>query len=169
MIRRASRIALALLLAGFPLLAFSPPASAVHGSLKQQILPLECIFQIVNDGSNTIVYITPEECGVVIPPPDPVNPIDPVLPTIPGQTGTPTSPTRVQSQSRPVAPQESTSQARGALGSETVRLLPFRPVANNLTPQEAAVIRDEVFAAIPGAAVIVTITALGLVVLVSII
>lgn len=37
-------------------------------SVKMQILPLECVFDFISDGgSGTIIYITPQECGV--PPP----------------------------------------------------------------------------------------------------
>ncbi len=168
MLRRSLRIVIAIFLAGFPLLAFAPSAQAINGNLRQQILPLECIFQVVNDGSNTIIYITPDECGVVVPP-DPVDPIDPIepIPTIPGVEGTPTTPTRLPS--RIVQTEEAVSEETASLGSESARLLPFRPVTSNLTPEAAAIQREEILAAMPGAAVIVTITALGLVVLVSII
>ncbi len=45
---------------------------AVPTSLKQQILPLDCVFQVVNDGSNTVVYLTPAQCGQIIDvPPNP--------------------------------------------------------------------------------------------------
>jgi hypothetical protein len=42
--------------------------SAEHTTLKQQILPLDCVFETVNDGLGTINYLTPAECGVLIPP-----------------------------------------------------------------------------------------------------
>lgn len=45
-------------------------ASAVNGKLKQQILPLDCIYEEVNDGTGTLIYLTPEECGQ-IPDPEP--------------------------------------------------------------------------------------------------
>ncbi len=40
--------------------------------LKVQILPEDCLFDIVNDGSNSIVYLTPAECGQTVP-----GPVDP--------------------------------------------------------------------------------------------
>ncbi len=59
------------------------PATALalgNTDLKVQILPLDCLFEVVNDGSNTIHYLTPAECGQLTPPPPnpapaPINPI----------------------------------------------------------------------------------------------
>jgi hypothetical protein len=48
----------------------SGQASAEHATLKQQILPIDCVFETVNDGSGTIHYLTPAECGQIIPPTD---------------------------------------------------------------------------------------------------
>ena len=45
---------------------------AASSDVKLQILPLECQFNIVNDGSNTVQYITPVECGQPI-----LSPTDP--------------------------------------------------------------------------------------------
>ncbi len=36
---------------------------------EQQILPLNCVYQIVDDGLGTIIYLTPQECGHVVHPP----------------------------------------------------------------------------------------------------
>ncbi len=50
----------------------SRQAAAADTKAKLQILPLECVFDFISDGSSgTIVYITPAECGVVIPPDPP--------------------------------------------------------------------------------------------------
>ncbi len=38
-------------------------------ALKQQIVPMDCIFEEVNDGLGTLHYLTPEACGVIIPTP----------------------------------------------------------------------------------------------------
>lgn len=48
----------------------SSTASAfdLDADLTQEILPLECVFQIVNDGSGTVLYLTPTECGHPLPP-----------------------------------------------------------------------------------------------------
>ena len=56
---------------------------AKNAELTQQILPLNCIFQIVNDGASTIIYLTPEECGQ-IPEPEPEEP-SPNTPTNPNR------------------------------------------------------------------------------------
>lgn len=53
-------VLLALLLAGG---VGSDGAYAEQSRLRLRILPLECVFETVNDGSNQVVYITPEECG----------------------------------------------------------------------------------------------------------
>lgn len=45
---------------------FESQALAEQTSLNQQIVPLHCIFQTVNDGSNTIQYLTPATCGVIV-------------------------------------------------------------------------------------------------------
>ena len=44
----------------------TPSVHGVNATLKQEILPLDCVFDTVNDGSNTIIYLTPIECGVPI-------------------------------------------------------------------------------------------------------
>lgn len=55
-------------------------AGAVSNStLKQQVLPLDCQFTIIDSGTNQIVYLTPTECGQAVTPPQP-------------GTGTPTQP-----------------------------------------------------------------------------
>lgn len=67
-------------------------ASAANTSLTQKILPLNCVFQIINDGTGTIYYITPRACGVVMPTP----PTDHTIPNPPVDTPiiTPDNPTR---------------------------------------------------------------------------
>lgn len=68
---------------------------AISGTLKQQILPQNCIFQTVNDGTGTLFYVTPALCGVIIPPVTPNPPITspgftPRIFTPPTQKTTPT-------------------------------------------------------------------------------
>jgi hypothetical protein len=53
------------------LLAPAASVSAEHTTFKQQILPFDCVFETVSDGSGTINYLTPAECGQIIPPEDP--------------------------------------------------------------------------------------------------
>ena len=56
----------------------SSRAYATDTNIILQILPLECSFDIVNDGNNTIHYITPIACGQLLPPS--VNPtIEPTV------------------------------------------------------------------------------------------
>lgn len=64
----------------FILIGYNDTANAVNGTLKQQILPLDCVYQIVNDGTGTIVYLTPNECGV-LPTPTVNTPLAPTEPT----------------------------------------------------------------------------------------
>jgi len=45
-----------------------PLAGALSGNLKQQIMPLNCVYQTVNDGTGTVIYLTPTECGVLAEP-----------------------------------------------------------------------------------------------------
>lgn len=42
-------------------------ASAVNTTFTQQILPLNCIFTIINAGTGELHYVTPAACGVVPP------------------------------------------------------------------------------------------------------
>lgn len=86
---QVKKLALLFLLAGSVFLLASSTSSlyALSSSLKQQILPQNCIFQTVNDGTGTLFYVTPEECGVIIPPVVSSRPtISPVL-TPPVNTG----------------------------------------------------------------------------------
>lgn len=39
---------------------------AVQPNLEVKILPIDCIFDIIDDGSNRITYLTPKECGVLV-------------------------------------------------------------------------------------------------------
>ena len=56
------------------LLFFSNIASAETTNLKQQILPIDCIYEVVDVGSQKLRYITPETC--------PIDPGPPVI-TVP--------------------------------------------------------------------------------------
>jgi hypothetical protein len=38
-------------------------AYAEQATFKQQILPIDCVFETVNDGLGTLHYLTPAECG----------------------------------------------------------------------------------------------------------
>jgi hypothetical protein len=62
---------------------FGGRVSAEHTTLKQQILPIDCVFETVNDGSGTIHYLTPAECGQIIPPADDGSDNGGVQPTAP--------------------------------------------------------------------------------------
>ena len=59
----------ALLIMLIALLASASPAGATGTSFKQQILPLNCVFQTIDAGTGTLFYVTPEACGVLVTPP----------------------------------------------------------------------------------------------------
>lgn len=40
--------------------------AAPSNSLRVQILPLDCLFEVVNDGLNTVNYLTPAQCGQIV-------------------------------------------------------------------------------------------------------
>jgi hypothetical protein len=44
----------------------SLPVKAATATFSQNILPLDCLFETVNDGTNTIHYLTPAQCGQII-------------------------------------------------------------------------------------------------------
>lgn len=56
------------------------PVHAESTNFKQQIFPLNCVFEVINDGLGTIHFLTPKECGVIIPSP-PVTPSQPAVPS----------------------------------------------------------------------------------------
>ncbi len=73
-------ITLAILIVSFQQL----PASAEKATFKQQILPMDCVFQVIDVGLGTIKYITPEACGQIITPVPPSKP-DGHKPTTPSE------------------------------------------------------------------------------------
>jgi hypothetical protein len=51
--------------------------SASGSNLKQQILPLNCVFQTIDTGNGVVIqYLTPTECGQIITPPTPTPQTD---------------------------------------------------------------------------------------------
>ncbi|HRN96959.1 MAG TPA: hypothetical protein PLZ58_00710 [Candidatus Saccharibacteria bacterium] len=42
--------------------------SAKQATFSQLILPINCVFMVVDTGTGTIEYLTPKECGVIEPP-----------------------------------------------------------------------------------------------------
>lgn len=51
------------------LLFFFPQiVSAQNVSFGQKILPMDCIFTVVNAGTGQLDYLTPQACGVYVPP-----------------------------------------------------------------------------------------------------
>lgn len=162
----------AFFLAAFPLLVFTDTASATSAQIGQRIFPLECVFQIVNDGSNTVIFITPEECGVIIPPdPDP-DPGDgdaggggTGTPTDPGD-GTVLPPTRIQTGTG-VIQTPGIFIPSGPLGFEAARELPFEPVAVLQSAEEAQTSRQIANVSAGVAAVVVGLAAIGLIILIA--
>ena len=53
-------------LAALSLLFYPSAYASKSPELKLSILPIDCVFETINDGKNTINYITPKECGVVV-------------------------------------------------------------------------------------------------------
>lgn len=99
-----------LVLAGLPM-ALSMTAYAATTQLGQKILPLNCVFEEVNDGLGSLYYLTPKECGIVTPPSQSVPQ--------PSQS----SPVFVRSPSTP------TYTPQPVTGSLDVRaVLPWRPI-----------------------------------------
>jgi hypothetical protein len=58
-------------LAGSGVLCWCMPALAAHNSttFSQKILPLNCIYTVVNAGTGELYYVTPAACGVPPTPP----------------------------------------------------------------------------------------------------
>lgn len=46
-------------------------AQAATTDFRQQILPMHCIFQIIDSGTGTLRYLTPVTCGQIVPPANP--------------------------------------------------------------------------------------------------
>lgn len=53
-------------------LLVSPSSFAESSELKQQILPMDCVFEVVDVGTGELRFLTPDECGQIITPPAPV-------------------------------------------------------------------------------------------------
>ncbi len=147
---------------GIHVVALTPPVQAVDTTLKQRILPLDCVFEIVNDGSNSIVYITPEACGVVVDPHVP-NPD----PTDPSPTPTPTSPaspvvTIVQTGTRTVYQIPLIIGKKPYTGAPAnVTSLPFQPIAvvEGAQLENPPTAQQEVVDTVPGLLAVITIAA----------
>ena len=169
-------IGFATFLAALPLAAFIPtPALAAPGSIRQNIFPLECVFQVVNDGSNTVIYITPDECNSIFPPdPEPVdpedpdtepNPTDPTSPANPVDPGDTTfiPPTRIQTGTGIIQ----TPGIRIPSSFEAAQQLPFEPVAVLQSVEEAQASQGFTATSTVIAAVVVALTAIGLIILIA--
>lgn len=68
-------------------------------NFRQQIVPIDCIFDVVSTGPYQVVWVTPEECGQAVTPTEPEQPIiiSPQSPTIPIQPEQPTQPAPLSS------------------------------------------------------------------------
>ena len=152
---------------------FGGSALAETSKLKQQILPLDCVFQTVNDGSGTLIYLTPTECGQVITPPDPdpggggTNP--PVNPgSNTGGQGTPPRAviTTINTGSAivqvPFVAVSNTDAARLRQILGSVQYLPYEPLAQI---RESSSSTNENGATIGGSSVPAPVVALGLITL----
>lgn len=97
---------------------YSRSAWALSTAFTQQILPLDCIFTVVNAGTGQLYFVTPAACGVANP-----------TPATPA-TGSVTGPA-TRELAFPYAPTSNTGTTGEALGS--TQLLPWQPVARPLT------------------------------------
>ncbi len=157
-------------------IALASIGSATHAaptpSLKQQILPLECVFQEVNDGTGTLIYLTPIECGQPIIPPDdgddgggegetPTTPDTPSIPTVITVINTGSAVVQI-----PFVPVINTEPSRLSLVLGSAQYLPYAPLANvkDESSQEQA---DE--AASNTVTVPLVVTSLGIITIVLII
>lgn len=67
--RMVRKIGFGVAATAFGCLFFSIPAFAVNAKFKQLIVPMDCVFQQVNDGTGTVIYLTPAACGQIVTPP----------------------------------------------------------------------------------------------------
>lgn len=67
MLRRKIQIIFSSVILAYSVLS-AAPALAADTTFSQKILPLDCIFTTVNAGTGELYYVTPEACGVFIPP-----------------------------------------------------------------------------------------------------
>lgn len=130
----------------FNLLLLGPAASAVPAKATQQIFPLDCVFEIVNDGTGTIIYHTPEECSKIPPPDpdpepetpvDPVDPVDPVSPippiTIPGVVTIIDNGTRIRVIQIPVSPSNGVTPSPASPSNTTINVAQTTATSNEIT------------------------------------
>jgi hypothetical protein len=54
-------------------LVWIAPVSAVNATFGQKILPLDCVFTTINAGTGQLYYVTPQACGIFVPPPNANN------------------------------------------------------------------------------------------------
>lgn len=74
MIRRTLQAICVALLVGAPAAVMrAAPAFAVNATFGQKILPLDCVFTTINAGTGQLYYVTPQACGIFVPPPDTTN------------------------------------------------------------------------------------------------
>ena len=66
-------VLLVLFLTGL-IMAVPAPVFARDTELEQKILPMNCVFEEVNDGLGSLYYLTPKECGIITPPPSAPGP-----------------------------------------------------------------------------------------------
>ena len=91
-------------------------------TFSQRILPLNCVFTVINAGTGDLYYLTPAECGVALTPPTtPTNPVPTVSQLV------------VPGTARPVFFVPATT---GAASSNAGGVLPiaWKPIANAAQP-----------------------------------
>lgn len=61
----------------------APAAIAQSDNFSQRILPIDCVFQVVDTGTQQLIYLTPAKCGQILPPAPPLPPVPPLPPQEP--------------------------------------------------------------------------------------
>ena len=98
-------------------------------SYGQQILPIDCLYEVVDSGTQTLRYLTPETCPVEPEPPivsDTSNGGTPAS-LEPSSAETPASPSAIQWRSRqPAIPANSSEQLNGPaeIGPNSKEIIP---------------------------------------------
>lgn len=101
---------------------------------QQQILPLNCVFETVNDGTGTIQYITPAACGIYVAPAATANKMS-QQPFIQGTL--PTQPI-IHQPSSPPGLQNTPMNLRFELPWQNLLQVSLGPVGLNSTPSSGS-------------------------------
>lgn len=140
------------------LIIFLPaPASAVGTVFGQKILPVDCVFETVNDGTGTVHFLTPAACGVLIP--QILAPTD-----IAGELKR----VNVSAPFAPIASPAAASTMHSAAGSAAAGL-PWQPVVTRNSAPAAGAVTSTAHVPTGVAAVAITISVTAIVLLLALV